>query len=439
MLRAPPLLRRARLGAPTCEGIGAVAFFGLRGSPWQGRPEGLLGPELGAAAQVGFGSQRADAVVVDATGVRSVAEVREALWPRLAGRPLSSLRRIVVLGRAAPAPGTGGSVFGAAERSATSGALQGFVRSVAKEVGARGCTANMLMLQDGAAPESLRAPLLWMLSPASAFVTGQVVPVGGGAAGEAEDPFSLEDRRVLVTGATGGIGKRTCRLLKAQGARLILADHPGSRAALDRLAVELSADASVAVDARDAPATSSALCGAVEEAWGGRADALVLGAGVTRDRSLRRMKWSEWDDAIRVNYESPIHTLQEFAGRNLLSEDSRCVFIASISGVAGNGGQSNYAASKSALADFARAYAEEGAPPVRGLTVNSVAPGFIDTKMTAKIPPLQREIFRRVNTLRQGGLPIDVAEAIAFLSATGASAGINGYNLRVCGGHPLGR
>jgi 3-oxoacyl-[acyl-carrier protein] reductase len=144
-----------------------------------------------------------------------------------------------------------------------------------------------------------------------------------------------------------------------------------------------------------------------------------------------------WDPVLAVNITSQI-TLTEalLEAGDVLGEHPRVVSLASTSGIAGNRGQTNYAASKAGVMAFVDALAARLAPV--GGTANAVAPGFIETEMTAKIPPLTREIARRVNSLQQGGLPVDVAEAIAFL-ASDEAGGVQGETLRVCGQNMVGK
>ena len=160
-------------------------------------------------------------------------------------------------------------------------------------------------------------------------------------------------------------------------------------------------------------------------------------AGITRDKLLANMDRSRWEPVIEVNIESQLRINRALLNSDLFAGGTgpRIVSLASTSGIAGNRGQTNYAASKAAVMGMVSA----SAPHLlaRHGTINAVAPGFIETEMTAKIPVVTREIARRLNSLNQGGLPEDVAETIAFL-ASPAAGGTSGLTLRVCGQNLVG-
>jgi 3-oxoacyl-[acyl-carrier protein] reductase len=164
-------------------------------------------------------------------------------------------------------------------------------------------------------------------------------------------------------------------------------------------------------------------------------DILVHNAGVTRDRTLAKMSEEAWDIALSVNLAAPLALTRGLLDAKLLRDEGRVVCLSSVAGIAGNAGQTNYAASKAGLIGFVRALSQEVAS--RGITVNAIAPGFIETKMTAAMPAAIREVARRLSALGQGGQPVDVAEAITFLAMPWAD-GITGSTLRVCGGAFIG-
>ena len=168
---------------------------------------------------------------------------------------------------------------------------------------------------------------------------------------------------------------------------------------------------------------------AVEAAWG-PVEVLVANAGVTRDKTLGRMDEDRWDKVFQVNLSAPERINDELLAREAIRENGRIVCVSSMSGIAGNAGQTNYAASKAGVIGMVESMAAPAGK--KRLTINAVAPGFIETQMTAAMPIATREAGRRMNSLAQGGLPVDVAETIAWF-ASPASGGVNGNVVRVCG------
>jgi 3-oxoacyl-[acyl-carrier protein] reductase len=156
---------------------------------------------------------------------------------------------------------------------------------------------------------------------------------------------------------------------------------------------------------------------------------------VTRDRTIAKMPPERWSELMEINLTAPERINDSLLQRGLLRSGARIVCVSSIAGIAGNAGQTNYAASKAGLIGMVQALALELAE--QGVAINAVAPGFIETAMTAGMPFAVREAGRRLNSLRQGGLPQDVAETVAWLAGPGA-AGVNGSVIRVCGQSLLG-
>jgi 3-oxoacyl-[acyl-carrier protein] reductase len=173
----------------------------------------------------------------------------------------------------------------------------------------------------------------------------------------------------------------------------------------------------------------------VTEHYGGKADVLVNNAGITRDKLLANMDDARWDSVIAVNLLAPQRLAQGLVDRGILGEGGRIVGLSSMAGIAGNRGQTNYAATKAGMIGLTQALAPVLAD--KGVTINAVAPGFIETKMTEAIPLATREAGRRLNSLFQGGQPVDVAEAIAYF-ASPASNAVTGNTIRVCGQALLG-
>jgi 3-oxoacyl-[acyl-carrier protein] reductase len=164
-------------------------------------------------------------------------------------------------------------------------------------------------------------------------------------------------------------------------------------------------------------------------------DVIVHNAGVTRDKTIGRMTESQWSTVLAINLIAPQRITAELLERKAIRRNGRVVCLSSMNGIAGAAGQTNYAASKAGLIGFVDAQAPVLAK--RAITINAVAPGFIETPMTAAMPFGPREAGRRMNSLSQGGLPVDVAETIAWL-AWPASAGVTGNVVRVCGQSLIG-
>jgi 3-oxoacyl-[acyl-carrier protein] reductase len=240
----------------------------------------------------------------------------------------------------------------------------------------------------------------------------------------------LQGKVALVTGAARGIGEATARRLAAEGAHVVCLDRPEDRAAVEAVAGAVGGS-SLLCDVSDAAAGQS-IAEALRRQHGG-VDVLVHNAGVTRDRTLLRMSEREWEQVIDINLSAVIRIDQALA--ELLRAGGREICLASIAGIAGTVGQTNYAAAKAGLIGYVRQRAVGLAG--RGVTVNAVAPGLIETRLTAAMPLFVREAGRRLSALAQGGEPRDVAEAITFLASPGAS-GLSGSVLRVCGGAFLG-
>jgi 3-oxoacyl-[acyl-carrier protein] reductase len=167
----------------------------------------------------------------------------------------------------------------------------------------------------------------------------------------------------------------------------------------------------------------------------GGVDVIVHNAGVTRDKTLARMTREQWSTLIDINLRAPQRIDRELFTREAVKPGGRIVGVSSISGIAGNAGQTNYSTSKAGIIGMVQAWASRTGGD--GVTINAVAPGFIETRMTEAMPIATREAGRRMNSLAQGGLPVDVAETIAWFASPG-SGGVNGNVVRVCGQSLIG-
>ena len=241
--------------------------------------------------------------------------------------------------------------------------------------------------------------------------------------------FDLTGKTALVTGATGGIGAEIARTLHARGAHVVLS---GTReAVLQELAASLAERVSTAAANLSDAASVDGLIEAAEAAAGRPLDILVANAGITRDGLLMRMKDDDWDTVLKVNLESYFR-LSRAAMRGMMKRRfGRIIGITSVVGVMGNPGQANYAASKAGMIGFSKALAQEVAS--RGITVNCVAPGFIESPMTDALnEPQKAAILGKIPSGRLGSGG-DVAAACAYLASDEAGY-VTGQTLHVNGG-----
>ena len=417
-LPQPTQLERQETGAPVISG--AVLSGGAPRLRLGKRLEQVLG-EIGAAKPE-TSSSAVKALVFDATGIADsteLVELQRFFHPSV--KRVARTGRVVVLGTP-PA--------GLPARAATAQrALEGFTRSLGKEIG-RGVAVQLVYVAEGA-EDQLDSTLRFLLSPRSAYVSGQVVRIGKGVAKapkvEWEQP--LDGVRALVTGASRGIGEAIAETLHRDGAELVLLDVPALSAELAAVAERLEAE-TIELDITDEDAP-----GTIAERLSDGVDVVVHNAGVTRDRTLAKMPEDRWSSLMEINLSSEERIDDELLHRDLLRKNGRIVCVSSMSGIAGNSGQTNYATSKAGVIGMVEALAPELAK--RGATINAVAPGFIETQMTDAMPITIREAGRRMNSMSQGGLPVDVAETIAWF-ASPASTGVNGNVVRVCGQSLLG-
>ncbi len=425
-LPQPVPLRRYQPGQPVADG--PVLLGGHGSTPALGAlRDGMAAAGVDLVDELPD-EDRLGGVVVDLSAAATPADLeslRATLAPAL--RRLRRCARVVVLGRD---PELASDV---AERAARR-ALEGITRSVGKELRA-GATANLVLVADGSETAAL-GTVLFLLSARSAYVDGQVVRVGPGEAPTAPaDPWRpLAGKVAAVTGAARGIGADIARTLARDGATVVGVDVPAAGASLAAVANAVGGTA-LQLDVT-APDAGRRLVDHARTRHGGL-DLVVHNAGITRDKLLANTDADRWAAVLEVNLLSILRMNEAVLGRDGLRDGGRVVLVSSIAGIAGNRGQTNYAASKAGVIGLVDGYAADAALRGRGITVNAVAPGFIETEMTAKVPLATREVGRRLNSLAQGGLPVDVAEAIAYFAA-GAQHAVTGNVLRVCGQSLLG-
>jgi 3-oxoacyl-[acyl-carrier protein] reductase len=373
-------------------------------------------------ATVADDTSRFDVVALDATGCahpNDFGALYEAFHP--------IMRRIARNGRVLVAAANPASAASASEAAVARG-IEGFVRSLAKELGPKGIVANLAYVQRDAL-DRLDGPVRFFCGVQSTYVTGQVFELTPGVAAPVAMPAAkaLAGKVALVTGAAKGIGMATAERLAQEGAQVVALDMPGAADDLHNVCLRIGAvPLMMDISALDSPAR---LYDFLTERFGG-VDIVVHNAGITRDRTLANMKRPLWDMVINVNLAAVMEIDEYLLTRGALRDGGRIVCLSSVSGVAGNFGQTNYAASKAALIGYVAAQAPRLA--ARGICINAVAPGFIETAMTDAMPFMTREVGRRLNSLKQGGQPRDVAELITFLATPGAY-GISGATIRVCG------
>jgi 3-oxoacyl-[acyl-carrier protein] reductase len=241
----------------------------------------------------------------------------------------------------------------------------------------------------------------------------------------------LTGKVALVTGASRGIGEQIARVLHRDGATVLGVDVPQAANELQSLMKELDGDwLALDITGKDAP---QRIAHHLKEKHGG-VDVVVHNAGITRDKKLANMAEDRWDSVIAVNLTAPERITRELLDQGVINKGGSIVGVASIAGIAGNVGQTNYAASKAGVIGLVDSLADELKD---GITINAVAPGFIITQMTAAVPFATREVGQRLNAMAQGGLPVDVAETIAWYANPGSNA-VNGNVVRVCGQMMLG-
>lgn len=334
--------------------------------------------------------------------------------------------------------------------------LEGFTaltKCLAKEMAPEATTINHLRVYDNR-HQSLPALLRYFLSNRSSYVTGQCVSVGlipsaqrwakktatssaAPLAASNPEPHHLlnapKKPLALVTGATGGIGRAIAHRLAADNFRIILVDQPREKFALRYLA-EKTGGIALSLDLTR-PNSSGALAECIDD-HGGKLQSLVHNAGIIRDRLFKNMGAEAWQSVLNTNLWAPIKITENLLKEKKLADQARIVLMSSVMALSGNRGQTQYCLAKAGLMGFMQDIAPQIAKA--GMTINTIAPGFIDTPMTQRLPKRIREIAKRYNAFAQAGRPEDVAEAVALCCQPTADF-FSGNVLRVCGLMPHGR
>ena len=423
----PEDLRRYHPGDPALAGPLLIGGDGRVAEPMRvalADDYELVGDNLGGRWADRFGG-----LLFDATGITGPAGLRalyEFFTPLL--RNVGPSGRIVVVGT------TPDHADGVDVRIAQR-ALEGFTRSLGKEM-LHGATVSLVYLSAAAKPAAtgLESTLRFLFSAKSAYVDGQVFHVGADDSTPPADwDKPLDGKVAIVTGAARGIGATIAEVFARDGARVVAVDVEGAAEALADTAERVGGTAlTLDVTADDAV---DRIIAHLRDHYAGTADILVNNAGITRDKLLANMDDARWDAVIAVNLLAPQRLTQGLVDTGTIGAGGRVVGLSSMAGIAGNRGQTNYATTKAGMIGLTDALAPVLAD--KGITINAVAPGFIETKMTEAIPFATREVGRRMNSLFQGGQPVDVAEAIAYF-ASPASNAVTGNTIRVCGQAMLG-
>lgn len=370
------------------------------------------------------GEEQVDALIFNAFGLTTFEEL--SLLHQFFQQQLPRLNRngnILVIGQ----------LFQGSQspiQAATQSALKGIVKSLAKELGRKGCNVN-LVYTPSINTCALSASCRYFLSDKSAYVSGQIIELNDKEFNQQAWKKPLTGKTALVTGASRGIGAAIASCLAQDGAHVIGLDVPQAQTELEKQ-MGLIGGQSLLLDITDEIAAKTII-----DSLSHPLDIIVHNAGITRDKIFKRMSAQQWQLVIDINLAAVANINTALIDQEMLSDDGRIVCVSSISGIAGNVGQVNYAASKAGIIGLVNATACSLVTQNKDITINAVAPGFIETEMTASIPLITRHFGRRFSSFSQGGSPSDVAHAISFLASPNAQT-VNGNLLRVCGQNILG-
>ena len=376
--------------------------------------------------------QSIDALIIDASNYIGESSYQSLyLIVQTSLKFLTHNARVLLIGNSP-------SVSQSAEQNAFSQALIGFCKSLAKEVGRKGCTANIIQISKETDPKcnnpsaALVGPTNFFLSAKSAFVSGQMLSIN---CQNGLIPNTSQDRDkqkiAVVTGAAQGIGAAIACKLSSEGYLVIGVDIEPMKKQLINTMEDLKGELFILdVSAKNAGEQLAEL--AVKHDG---FDLFVHNAGVTRDKTLAKMPTHFWQQTLDINLLSVMRINKVLINEKSINNSGSIVCLSSMNGIAGQGGQTNYACSKAGIIGYVNSISSDLA--TMSITINAIAPGFIETKMTEQMPFFTREMGRRMSALGQGGLPIDVAETVSFLGDT-SSYGISGQTLRVCGLNIIG-
>ncbi|KGF25025.1 3-oxoacyl-ACP reductase [Corynebacterium tuscaniense] len=369
-------------------------------------------------------------IIFDATSLSKPEDLEELysfFHPQL--KKVLDNARIVVIG-------TTPELIDDVDARITARSLEGFTRSLAKEM-RKSATVQLVYVDpsiDGSKIDKVESTLRFLLSGKSAFVDAQVIRI---TPADVELPKSwdkpLEGRLAVVTGAARGIGATIAETLARDGAKVICVDIPQAGEGLAETANKVKGTA-LPLDVTD-PKAAEEIIQHAQDRYGRKIDTIVHNAGVTRDKLLVNMDEGRWNMVQNINLVAPVRITEALLDADAFADTPAIIGVSSMAGIAGNRGQTNYATTKAGVVGFVDALAERVA--ALGGSINAVAPGFIETDMTAAMPFGPREVGRRLNSLNQGGQPVDVAETVAFFSAP-SSVAVNGNTVRVCGQNLLG-
>lgn len=390
-----------------------------------------LNQTLVSKVRLEYYAESLNVLILDATGAESIDDLEKIYaFANSNIRKIKRNGRVLVLSSAAK--------NASSEAQIASKGLVGFVKSLAKEVGGKGIIVNGLRLpaveelNNGSSVEQVFPLIHFFISDRSVFVTGQTLDANSGIAGvNYANSGNLNGKWALVTGAARGIGADTAKAIAQEGAKVIVLDVAQAAESLEAVAAEIGGIA-LPVDITS-PEAEKEVRRLLKEN-NAQLDILINNAGIIRDKTLAKMTPAQWGAVMNVNLKSVIRFTDALL-EDGLADNASIVGLSSIAGIAGNMGQTNYATSKAGLIVYAQQIAEKYAD--RGIASNCLAPGYIETPMTQDLPFFVKEGGRRLSALKQGGLPIDIAQAATFFAGPGGRF-VTGQVLRVCGGSFLG-